>query len=105
MTQPIYINLDANWLQQESNRLISEGDFERGLRLSTIAGHLQSLDDKLQALQSAGEFAAGVKEAYERVYSRSNLASKDLDEPGELTPTQQEQFLAAKQQRIDELEL
>lgn len=82
MSGPVFTNKDAEWLYRHSQSLIEAGDYDRGLRLSQIATRLQSIDDKLLALSSSGDaFAAGVREAYTRVYERSNLPEESRTMP------------------------
>ncbi len=70
MTQPPFVNLDAQWLADLAARsVIALPDVEIA-RLLLIAQHLESLDERVRNLSS---FEEGVAEGLRRAYSRSNL--------------------------------
>lgn len=81
MSAPIYINKDAEYLYELGQTFLADDDIETGMRLCDIAASLQRLDDRVLSSVKDGEFAAGVREAYNRVFAKSNLP------PNERAPT------------------
>lgn len=81
MPQPVFINKDAEFLHSLGDTFIADGDLETGMRLQAAARNLQALDDKYSALGKGDEFAAGVREAYSRIYERSNIPPHERTEP------------------------
>ena len=77
----IYVNLDAHYLYDLGMTMIDGGELESGMHLCDIAKRVQSMDDKLMLIQTGGEFAAGVTEAYRRLHARSTLPEVAATEP------------------------
>lgn len=89
MSDPIFVNKDAEYLYTLGQTFIEDGDLEGGLRLSQIAQRLQSLDDRALSLDKEGLFAAGVQEGMTRIYGRTNF-------PGESMPAAMRKVFAGK---------
>lgn len=78
---PTFVNLDAEYLWSLGQTFITDGDYDTGLRLCKIAEAHEKIDARLLHIVKDGKFAAGMAEAYARVYERSNLPPEERTMP------------------------
>lgn len=81
MTDPVYINKDAEYLHTLGATYIEDGDFEAGMRLQSIARHLAALDEKVANFDGISAFERGKREAFQEFYDRSNIPVSDRVAP------------------------
>jgi hypothetical protein len=80
MSKPIFIDVDAQWLYDQGQRMMEDDDSDllTALRICKIAERLERMNARDMELLAKGEFAAGVMDAYARIYQRSNLPDEAL---------------------------
>jgi hypothetical protein len=82
MSAPIFINQDAAYLHSLGATFITDGDFETGMRLQSVAANLQSFDDRLQAFATmSGDYIRGKRDMALEVYGRSNIPEPERTMP------------------------
>lgn len=73
MTQFVFINKDAEWLDELGQTFLDDGDLQTGARLRALALQYQQLDERALTLASSGEYAAGRQSVYHELARKSNL--------------------------------
>jgi len=73
MATPVFINKDAEWLDELGVTFLEDGDLQTGVRLRQLAVRLQQLDDRVLTIQSDGAYAAGRQSVFQELYAKSNL--------------------------------
>jgi hypothetical protein len=81
VSDPIYINKDAEFLHSLGATYIEDGDFETGMRLQAAAKHLASLDEKVANFEGVSAYERGKLDAFHEYYGQSNLPVNERTAP------------------------
>ena len=86
MSNPQFIDIDAQWLHAQGQRMLQDDDSDllTALRICKIAERLERMNARDMELLAKGEFAAGVMDAYARIMGRSNLPPEESTAPVEI---------------------
>lgn len=81
MSDPVFINKDAEFLWGLGATFLADEDFDTGMRLQSAARNLENLDERLRNLATTDDYTRGRESVFRELYERSNLPPEDRTMP------------------------